>query len=202
MIAIIDYGMSNLRSVQRGLEAVGATVCVMREPRELAGVRGIVLPGDGAFGQTMDNLTRGGWIEPLRAALARGVPFLGICLGMQLLFDTSEELGAHRGLGILRGRVKKFAAECGKVPQIGWNQLHVRPTSRLFAGVPDQSYVYFVHSYFCEPADAQVIAAQTDYGITYASAVEYENIWGTQFHPEKSGAPGLKMLENFKARVC
>ncbi len=196
MIAIVDYGMSNLRSVQRGLEAVGTTVCVARTPGELVQARGIVLPGDGAFGQTMDNLTRGGWIEPLCAAIDRGVPFLGICLGMQLLFETSTELGEHRGLGLLRGQVKKFPS--GKVPQIGWNQLHPNAESRLLAGVPDKTYAYFVHSYYCEPAGSRVVAAQTEYGIEYASAVESGNIWGAQFHPEKSGKYGLKMLENFR----
>ncbi len=198
MIAVIDYGMSNLRSVQRGLETVGANVRVIRTPAELDGAKGIVLPGDGAFGQTMSNLEQDGWIEPLCTALAHSVPFLGICLGMQLLFETSEELGEHRGLGILRGRVKKFPS--GKVPQIGWNQLRVQPSSRLLAGVPDQTFVYFVHSYYCEPHDPDVTTAQTEYGLEYASVVERGNIWGAQFHPEKSGKFGLRMLDNFKCR--
>ncbi len=197
MIAIVDYGMSNLRSVQRGLEAVGARVRVIEDPGELRAASGIVLPGDGAFPQTMDNLNRSGWVESLPAAIERGVPFLGICLGMQLLFDTSEEMGEHPGLGILPGCVKKFPR--GKVPQIGWNQLRVDPSSRLLAGVRDGSYAYFVHSYFCEPQNREVVTAQTEYGIEYASAVEWGNVWGVQFHPEKSGTDGLTMLANFAA---
>jgi glutamine amidotransferase len=195
MIAIVDYGMSNLRSVRRGLEAVGAHADIITEPERLGTARGILLPGDGAFGQTMTNLSAGKWIEPLRAAIARGVPFLGICLGMQLLFDASEERGAYPGLGILRGRVKRFPK--GKVPQIGWNQLRVRQGSRFLAGVSDGAYAYFVHSYYCEPEEPAVSAAQTEYGIEYTSVVEWQNVWGAQFHPEKSGEDGLTMLGNF-----
>ncbi|MGB8646042.1 MAG: imidazole glycerol phosphate synthase subunit HisH [Anaerolineae bacterium] len=199
MIAIVDYGMSNLRSVQRGLERVGAAVRVVTTAAELDGARGIVLPGDGAFGQTMENLVRGGWVEPLCQAIRRGVPFLGICLGMQLLFETSDEMGDHQGLGLLRGRVVKFPS--GKVPQIGWNQVQRPRESRLMAGVPDGSYVYFVHSYYCEPGERALVAAETEYGLTYASAVERDNIWGAQFHPEKSGEVGLAMLRNFSRMV-
>ncbi len=199
MIAIVDYGMSNLRSVRRGLEAAGARVRVVQEPGELEGASGIVLPGDGAFGQTMENLAAAGWTEPLRQAITRGVPFLGICLGMQLLFETSEEAAECRGLGLLPGNVRKF--QSGKVPQIGWNTLHVRRHSEFLAGVPDQTYVYFVHSFYCEPKDANVAAAWTEYGIRYASAVERAHIWGTQFHPEKSGEAGLRMLDNFSKAV-
>jgi glutamine amidotransferase len=195
MIAIVDYGMSNLRSVRRGFQAVGATVSIIADPRELDGVGGIVLPGDGAFGQTMQNLAQAGWVEPLRTAIRHGVPFLGICLGMQLQFERSEEMGEHRGLGIFRGRVKKFPS--GKVPQIGWNKLIVHPHSRFLKGVQDGSYAYFVHSYYCEPEDAQVISAETEYGILYASVVEKDNVWATQFHPEKIGQDGLRMLKNF-----
>ena len=195
MIFIVDYGMSNLHSVRRGLEAVGATVKVTADPSELDGAGGIVLPGDGAFGQTMDNLEEGGWVEPLSRAIERGVPFLGICLGMQLLFETSEELGEHRGLGILRGCVKRFPY--GKVPQIGWNQLRIHGGSKMLVGVKDNFYAYFVNSYYCEPEDRSVIASETEYGIEFASSVEWKNVWGTQFHPEKSGTHGLRMLKNF-----
>jgi glutamine amidotransferase len=201
MIAIVDYGMGNLRSAQRGLEKVGAEVRVIQSPGELAGARGIVLPGDGAFGKSMENLRAAGWIEPLQKAALEGVPFFGICVGMQLLFDSSEEMGQHQGLGLLAGQVKRFTGNL-KVPQMGWNQIHVvraNDHSPLLRGVTDDGYCYFVHSYYCAPRDPSVIAATTDYGIDFASIVERGNIFGTQFHPEKSQAVGLKILENFAA---
>lgn len=195
MIAIIDYGMSNLRSVRHALEYLGAEPRIVQSPEELEDARGIVLPGDGAFGQTMKNLQAGGWIEPLIAAIDGGMPFLGICLGMQLLFETSEELGEHRGLGVLPGRVVKFPT--GKIPQVGWNQLQVQPNSQFLEGVSENAYAYFVHSYYCEPQDGGIVSARTEYGINYASVVERGNVWGAQFHPEKSGEDGLQMLANF-----
>lgn len=195
MIAIVDYGMSNLRSVYRALLAVGAAASIVSNPSDLTSARAIVLPGDGAFGQTMENLRTRGWIDPLLSAIDQAVPFLGICLGMQLLFQTSEEMGEHRGLGVFQGRVKKFPS--GKIPQIGWNQLSARTGSKLLQGVANGGYAYFVHSYFCEPRDSEFIAATTEYGIEYASVVERGNLWGAQFHPEKSGADGLRMLKNF-----
>ncbi len=201
MIAIIDYGMSNLRSVRHGLEYLGADARIVDSPDEIKSASALVLPGDGAFGPAMENLRAREWIAPLNDAIARGVPFLGICLGMQLLFDSSEEMGEYTGLGILRGRVKKFAREAGKIPQIGWNQLRVRDSSKFLAGVNDGAYAYFVHSYYCEAEDARVIAASTEYGIEYASVVERDNVWGAQFHPEKSGADGLRMLGNFLEQV-
>lgn len=197
MIAIIDYGMSNLRSVRHAFEYLGADARIIDSPDLLQDARALVLPGDGAFGPAMQNLNALGWTAPLKSAIARGIPFLGICLGMQLLFDTSEEMGAHQGLGILPGRVLKFSATDGKIPQIGWNQLRVRDTSKFLAGVPDGAYAYFVHSYFCQADDPNVVAASTEYGIEYASVVEKENVWGAQFHPEKSGDDGLRMLQNF-----
>jgi glutamine amidotransferase len=201
MIAIIDYGMSNLRSVCHALQFLGADARIVDAPEMLQNARALVLPGDGAFGPAMANLRAFGWTEPLREAIARGVPFLGICLGMQLLFDSSEEMGEHRGLGILRGRVKHFPARAGKIPQIGWNQVYARGASKFLAGVRDGAYAYFVHSYYCEPDDGRVVAAHTEYGIEYAAAVEQANVWGAQFHPEKSGAVGLRMLQNFLANV-
>lgn len=197
MIAIIDYGMSNLRSVRHAFEYLGADARIVNSPALLQNATALVLPGDGAFGPAMENLHAFGWVEPLQAAIARGVPFLGICLGMQLLFDTSEEMGAHRGLGILPGRVLKFSPADGKIPQIGWNQLRIRESSKFLAGVSDGAYAYFVHSYFCLADDPNVIAAGTEYGISYASVVEKDNVWGAQFHPEKSGDDGLRMLKNF-----
>lgn len=199
MIAIVDYGMGNLRSVQRGFERVGAEARIIQSPRALNGARGIVVPGDGAFGKAMENLREGGWVQPLCDAVARGVPFFGICVGMQLLFDSSEEMGQHKGLGILPGDVKRFNSGL-KVPQMGWNQVRfaaANDDSRLLRDVPDGGYVYFVHSYYCAPSDPSIVIATTDYGIEFASIVARGNVFGAQFHPEKSQAVGLKILENF-----
>ncbi|MDE3090551.1 MAG: imidazole glycerol phosphate synthase subunit HisH [Chloroflexota bacterium] len=200
MIAIIDYGMGNLRSVQKAFEKIGATARIVPFPRDIENARGIVLPGVGAFGQAMDNLRAIGWVEPLRDACARGVPFIGICLGLQLLFESSEEMGQHEGLGILRGEVKRFNGEL-KVPQMGWNQIHIKAKQRspLLRDVADGSYAFFVHSYYCAPRDLGVVLATTDYGIEFASVVGRASIFGAQFHPEKSQSVGLKMLENFAA---
>ena len=196
-ICVIDYGMSNLRSVRHAFEFLGADARIIDSPSDLAGADAFVLPGDGAFGPAMENLQARGWLEPIHTAISKGTPFLGICLGMQLLFESSEEMGEYRGLRILRGRVKKFPTNAGKIPQIGWNQLGVAESSKFLAGVPDGAYAYFVHSYYCEADDDGVVAAQTEYGISYASVVEKDNVWGAQFHPEKSGADGLQMLRNF-----
>ncbi len=198
MIAIVDYGMGNLRSVYKALEHVGAEARVIESPQELTGARAIVLPGVGAFGQAMDNLRAGGWVELLRSACSSGVPFIGICLGMQLLFDSSEEMGQHTGLGILPGEVKRFNGTL-KVPQMGWNQVHMKQPSPLLEKVPDGSYAFFVHSYYCAPRDASVVIATTDYGIEFASVVGRDNVFGAQFHPEKSQSVGLQMLANLKA---
>ena len=199
MIAIIDYGMGNLRSAQRGLEKAGAEVRVIQSPRELSGARGLVLPGDGAFGRAMENLRAAGWIEPLCRAAAEGVPFFGICVGMQLLFESSEEMGQHPGLGLFAGTVERFTSSL-KVPHMGWNQIRkLRPDadSVLLRGIADGAYCYFVHSYYCAPEDPSLSAAATDYGIEFASVVERGNIFGTQFHPEKSQTLGLKLIANF-----
>ncbi len=200
MIAIVDYGMGNLRSVQKAFEKVGAEARVIPSPDQLVGARGIVLPGVGAFGQAMGNLRAAGWIAPLRQACQAGIPFIGICLGMQLLFDSSEELGQHAGLGILPGEVKRFNGNL-KVPQMGWNQIHVKHINPLLRDVPDGSYAFFVHSYYCAPQDASIVLATTEYGIEFASMVAHGNILGAQFHPEKSQSVGLRMLENFASMV-
>ena len=198
MIAIVDYGMGNLRSVQKAFERVGALARVTASPADLKEARGIVLPGVGAFGQAMENLNSGGWVGPLRDACARKVPLIGICLGMQLLFESSEEMGQHEGLGILPGSVRRFKGDL-KVPQMGWNQVHIRRSSRLLHGVADGSYAFFVHSYYCEPSDPSIVLATTDYGIEFASIVEQDQVFGAQFHPEKSQSVGLQMLANFSS---
>lgn len=188
--------MGNLRSVQKALERVGADAQVIKSPQGLEGARGIVLPGVGAFGQAMENLRAEGWVEPLKQKCADGIPFIGICLGMQLLFETSEEMGQFDGLGIVPGKVKRFPDGL-KVPQMGWNQIHVRRPSPLLDDVADSSYAFFVHSYYCVPSDPEIILATTDYGIEFASVIGRGNIHGAQFHPEKSQTVGLKILENF-----
>jgi len=200
VIAIVDYGMGNLRSVQKALEKVGAPARIVHAPAELDGAHGIVLPGVGAFGQAMENLRSGDWIEPLRELVSRRVPLIGICLGMQLLFETSEEMGQHQGLGLLHGEVKRFSGVL-KIPQMGWNQVRICRTSPLLDGIQPGGYAFFVHSYYCEPRDLSVILATTDYGIEFASVVGQGHIYGAQFHPEKSQVVGLKILENFKRIV-
>ncbi len=196
MIAIVDYGMGNLRSVQKAFEKIGATARIVPFPRDLEKARGIVLPGVGAFGQAMNNLRVIGWDVALRASVTRGMPLLGICLGMQLLFESSEEMGQHEGLGILPGTVKRFRGKV-KVPQMGWNQVHIRQPSVLLREVADGSYAFFVHSYYCAPSDKAMVLATTDYGIEFASVVGRGKVFGAQFHPEKSQSVGLKMLANF-----
>ncbi len=200
MIAIIDYGMGNLRSVQKAFEKIGITARIVPFPRDIERASGIVLPGVGAFGQAMENLRAIGWVDALREACARGVPFIGICLGMQLLFESSEEMGQHEGLGILRGEVKRFNGNL-KVPQMGWNQMHIQQSNPLLRDVPSDSYAFFVHSYYCVPRDPAVVVATTNYDIDFASVVASGNVFGAQFHPEKSQSVGLKMLENFAKLV-
>ncbi len=203
-IAVVDYGVGNLRNVHKALEAAGAPARVVTEPAGLAGATGIVLPGVGAFGDAAANLRRAGFEAPLRAAVAAGTPLLGICVGMQLLFDESEEMGRHAGLGLVPGRVRRFPAdqrtpdrEPLKVPQIGWNQLHHAGRDPLLDGVRDGAYAYFVHSYYCAPAAPEDVLATTDYGLAYASIVRRGRLWGIQCHPEKSQAVGLRILGNF-----
>ncbi len=203
MIAIVDYGMGNLRSVQKGLEKVGCTAVVTADPKQLLEAEKVVLPGVGAFPDCMRNLTQGGFVEPLIRLIEEGRPFLGICLGLQLLFSESEEFGIHQGLGIIPGRVVRFpegqvvAGEALKVPHMGWNQITYRNQPPLFEGIETGTNFYFVHSYYVKPDDAGVIAMTTDYGIEFCSAVWKDNIVATQFHPEKSQEAGLQILRNF-----
>lgn len=197
MIALIDYGAGNLRSVEKAFQYLGQDVTVTADAAALLAADHVVLPGVGAFRDAMDKLTTLGLIPVIQEVIARETPFLGICLGMQLLYDHSEE-GDCAGLGILKGEIVRFPAELGlKVPQIGWNKLDFPRLSRLFEGVGEQPYVYFVHSYYVKAADRADVTATTCYGVRPDVAAEHGNIFLTQFHPEKSGAAGLKMLDNF-----
>jgi glutamine amidotransferase len=205
MIAVIDYGMGNLRSVQKGFEKVGFEAVVTADPRVVLEADKIVLPGVGAFRDCMRNLEAAGFVEPLLAVISQGRPFLGICVGMQLLFTDSTEFGLYNGLGVIPGHVLRFpegmreGGEGLKVPQMGWNQLSFKRRPPAFEGIADNANVYFVHSYYAKPDDTGVIAATTDYGIEFCSAVWRDNIVATQFHPEKSQDVGLTILKNFAA---
>ncbi|MBI2929477.1 MAG: imidazole glycerol phosphate synthase subunit HisH [Verrucomicrobia bacterium] len=202
MIALIDYGAGNLRSVHKALLHVGAEVRVVTGPRELDGARAVVLPGVGAFDDCLNALRRQEVLEACREFIRSGRPFLGICVGYQALFEKSEEFNScAAGLGLFAGRVVRFQPRPGlKIPQIGWNQLElVRPECPLFRGIPDGSYVYFVHSFFPQPKDESIVATRTIYGEPFASAVWRENVYATQFHPEKSQHVGLRLLKNFLA---
>ncbi len=200
MIAIIDYGMGNLRSVSKAFESVGHQAVVTRDPRAIANASHVVLPGVGAFGDCMANLERYELIPPIQSAIQSGKPFLGICLGLQLLFTESEEFGIHKGLGLIPGRVKKFSLDPSlKVPHMGWNEIQVVQPAPPLAGIAPGSYCYFVHSYYVEPADPTVIATMTEYGKPFASAVWKDNVVACQFHPEKSQTVGLQVIKNFGA---
>jgi glutamine amidotransferase len=203
MIAIIDYGMGNLRSVQKGFEKIGAEAVVTADPQVVLQAAKVVLPGVGAFRDCMRNLEQAGFVEPILRVIAEGRPFLGICVGMQLLFTDSVEFGLYRGLNVIPGHVLRFpddmrvADERLKVPQMGWNQLSFKHRPPAFAGIAKGANVYFVHSYYVKPDHDDVIATTTDYGIEFCSAVWKDNIVATQFHPEKSQDVGLRILKNF-----
>jgi glutamine amidotransferase len=195
-VAILDYRMGNLRSVQKALQLVGANAWIATAPEHVQGADGLVLPGVGAFGDAMTNLRDLGFVPTIVGAVNAGLPLLGICVGLQVLFEVSSEMGEHRGLGLLGGRVVRFAPPL-VVPHVGWNQLHVRRRHFLMESLQDGAHAYFTHSYYAEPADEKVIVATTDYGSHFASIVAEENICGVQFHPEKSWRVGLRMLGNF-----
>jgi len=199
VIAVVDSGSGNLRSVAKALERAGdVRVEITSDPRVVRGADRVVVPGQGAFADTMLGLTSRGLDEAVREAIAAGRPYLGICLGLQVLFDESEEHGPVRGLGLLRGRVVRFAARPGlKVPHMGWNSVVLRNGDTLWRGLPDPAYVYFVHSYYAVPDDPRITALTTDYGGDICAAVRHENLFATQFHPEKSQAIGLGLLANF-----
>ncbi|RPJ23688.1 MAG: imidazole glycerol phosphate synthase subunit HisH [Chloroflexi bacterium] len=197
-VTLIDAGTGNLRSVQKALETVGADVLRTDDPQKVLSGSRVVLPGVGAFGDFMSGLRSRGLEEAVKEVTGRGVPLLGICVGMQALFEVGEEMGAHAGLGLLRGKVVRFAESLSvKIPHTGWNQVEVRNEARLFNGIDSEAYVYFNHSYYCEAWNSSDVIGETDYGIKYACAVQRENVYGVQFHPEKSQAVGLQILKNF-----
>lgn len=198
MIVIVDYGVGNLHSVAKAMEKVGAKVAVSSDAAAIDAAERLILPGVGSFGHCMKNLEEYGLVQTVKNYAFSGRPFLGICVGMQILFDGSEESPGVAGLGILAGMIRRLP-DCGlKIPQIGWNWLEFYGEPPLFRGLPAKEYVYFVHSYHAEPLDRSIIAAGAEYGVTVTAAVVCGNIWATQFHPEKSGEAGLKILSNFK----
>ena len=197
-IILIDASTGNLRSVQKALENVGASVERTDDPQKVLNAKKVVLPGVGAFGDFMDGMKAKGLDDAVKQVVQRGVPMLGICVGMQALFEIGEEMGEHEGLGLLKGTVVKFPDSLlVKIPHTGWNQIRVKKGVLLFDHVEDESYVYFNHSYYCQPRNSSDIIGTTDYGMNYACAVQRENIFGVQFHPEKSQAVGLQILKNF-----
>ena len=205
MIAIIDYGMGNLRSVQKGFEAVGADAIITSDSQKILSAKSVVLPGVGAFKACMDNLEQFGLIDTVKKTIKSGKPFLGICLGLQLLFSQAEEFGSVSGLDIIKGRVvgfkdAKLKSEAGeplKIPHMGWNNVEAKSSHPLFDSVPHRSYFYFVHSYYVLPEDKTTVATTTNYGIDFVSGIQHENIHAFQFHPEKSQKLGLAVLKNF-----
>jgi glutamine amidotransferase len=198
MISIVDYGMGNLRSVQKAFEHLGVAAQIVTRPEDIAAAERLVLPGVGAFRDAIHELQRLQLVDAIKTHIAAQKPFLGICLGLQMLFDVSYEDGEWPGLGVIPGKVVRFSDQPDlKVPHMGWNQLQVVGQPKLLQGIPADAYFYFVHSYFVAPADESVVAARTDYGQNFVSMIAQGNVFATQFHPEKSQAVGLKLLENF-----
>jgi len=201
MIIVIDYGMGNLHSVRKALEVAGARVKVSSSPADIEKAEKIVFPGVGAFGEAMKELGRRKLAGPIKDSIFAGKPFLGLCLGLQLLFEKSEEAPGIKGLGVLRGNVKRFRLKGLKVPHMGWNNIkstrHKTQDTRILKGIPDDSYMYFVHSYYADPKYASDVLTTSTYGRTFVSAVSRDNVYGTQFHPEKSHRFGMQILENF-----
>ena len=215
MIAIIDYDMGNLRSVQKGFERIGHNSIITRNPKDISNASHVVLPGVGAFKDCMDNLRNYGLVEPILNVIKSGKPFLGICLGLQLLFSEGEEFGRHKGLDVIKGKVVRFPSELRtqnlspasspfkdfgsklKIPHMGWNDIKIERRPPALSDIQDGSYVYFVHSYYVVPEDKAVAATKTNYGIDFVSSIWKDNIFACQFHPEKSQKIGLKILKNF-----
>jgi glutamine amidotransferase len=200
MIAIIDYDAGNIKSVEKAFQLLGEEVIITRDKEKILGADGVVLPGVGAFGDAMEKLHNYGLVTVIREVAKKKIPFLGICLGLQLMFERSEESPEIEGLGLLKGEVLRIPDNCGlKVPHIGWNSLEFPQKSRLFQKIPQDAYVYFVHSYYLKAADEQIVTAVTDYGTIIHAAVEQDNLFACQFHPEKSSEVGLRILKNFIA---
>ena len=198
MTAIIDYDAGNLKSVEKALQARGEETVITRDREEILAADRVILPGVGAFGDAMEKLHQYGLVEIIRQVVQKGTPFLGICLGLQLLFEESEESQGVPGLGILKGKIRRIPNTPGlKIPHMGWNSLTLRPETRLFSGLGEEPYVYFVHSYYLEAADPEIVAASADYGVVIHAAVETGNVFACQFHPEKSSDTGLQILKNF-----
>jgi len=195
-VVVVDYGAGNLHSVSRAVVNAGTRPLVTSNPSYLDDAEAVIVPGVGAAADTMSNLRRTGFVEPIRDYISSGRPFLGVCMGQQALFDVSEEGGEHECLGILQGRVVRFSNGL-KVPHMGWNQVRILKQHPIFDGVDDGSYFYFVHSYYPQPADPGVVIGETEYGVNFASVIARDNIVATQFHPEKSGEAGLRMYSNF-----
>ena len=198
MIAIIDYDAGNIKSVEKAIQFLGEEAKVTRDREEILSADGVILPGVGAFGDAMGKLRDYGLIDVIHECVSRGIPFLGICLGLQLLFERSDESPGVEGLGVLEGEIVRLPAESGlKIPHIGWNDLKFPRKGKLFEGVPENSYVYFVHSYYLKAKDPEIVTATTEYGALVHASVEKGNVFACQYHPEKSSGVGLKMLENF-----
>lgn len=200
MIGIIDYDAGNIKSVEKAFLHLGEEVLVSRNPEILLKANKVVLPGVGSFGQAMENLNRYGLVQVIQEIAGSGTPFLGICLGLQLLFEKSEESPGVKGLGILKGEILKIPSSSGlKIPHMGWNSLKLQNNGRLFQGIPEETYVYFVHSYYLKAEEEEIVKAVTDYSTCIHASVEKNNVFACQFHPEKSSNYGLKILENFAA---
>ncbi len=206
MIAIVDYGMGNLKSVENAALTLGVKIKVSDSPKIISQAKKIVFPGVGHFGQTVKELKKRKLIKVLKEKIAQGTPYLGICIGMQVLFDKSQEAPGVKGLGLIKGEVKKFKTKSLIVPHMGWNRVKIQDTrhkvqNKLFKRVKDNSYFYFVHSYYCEPKDKSIISTTTDYGVKFTSSIQKDNVWALQFHLEKSQELGLKLFNNF-LKLC
>lgn len=198
MVAIIDYDAGNIKSVEKAIQALGKEVVITREKDQILEADHVILPGVGSFGDAMAKLNQYGLVDVIKEVVDKQTPFLGICLGLQLLFDSSEESPGILGLGILKGKIKKIPSEYGlKIPHIGWNSLSYPNQGSLYQGICENSYVYFVHSYYLEAEDKEIVVAAAEYGCTIHASVEKNNIYACQFHPEKSSSVGLRILENF-----